>query len=162
MLGKINNRVLNLINYSLTNGVCQSLAQAMKGNPILFHSIMLDSNGIKDDDIMDLFKGMHQLEHVKSVIIKRNELVKVATVEHLIPLLIRSKPQNLEELRLINCKIGAAVTHRLVEALLKRSNVKKLGLVNANFTYSSFKVLLEYIKSSRSLLHLDLSCNSLK
>ena len=95
------------------------MAEAMKGNPALLHSIMLDSNGLKDDDIQDLLRGMHNLEYVKSIIIKRNELVKVSTIDALIPLLIRG--MNVEELRIINCKIGAAVTHKLAEALVKRS-----------------------------------------
>lgn len=39
--------------------MCKGIAEAIKGNPYLFHSIMLDSNGMHDDDFADLFSGMN-------------------------------------------------------------------------------------------------------
>lgn len=162
VLKRIHNKTLTLINYSLTNGVCSALGKAFQGNPQLFHSIILDSNGCKDDDFIDLLKGMHKLDHVRAITYKRNDFIKTQTVENIIPLLVRRKPTNLEELKIINCRIGGAVTHRLIDALLKQSSLKRLSLVKANLTPASFNELLKFLAESRTLQHLDLSCNSLR
>ena len=83
------------------------------------------------------------------------------SLDAITPLLSRRKPNNLEELRIVSCRIGGCITHGLIDALLDGSNLKKLGLVQANMSSLSFKGLCLYVKKSRSLRELDLSYNEI-
>ena len=49
ILSKINNKMLPLVNYRVTDGQCVGLGDAMNGNPRLLNAILLEHNGIKDD-----------------------------------------------------------------------------------------------------------------
>ena len=53
-------------------------------------------------------------------------------MEMLKPILSKSIPFHLEELRLINCRMSPKTTDDLVNALYDRCFLKKLALVNAN------------------------------
>lgn len=74
----------------------------------------------------------------------------------------RSIPHNLEELKLINCKIHASTTYQLLETLNERSYIRKLALVKANLNEASIKVLVDYIRYQRFLIDLDISWNGLR
>ena len=103
---------------------------------------------------------MHSLDHVKALVYKNNDFQQLS-LSALSPLLSRRKPNNLEELRLVSCNIGGPITHGLIDELLERSNIKKLGLVQANMSAVSFKILCAYVKKSRTLRELDLSYNEI-
>jgi len=111
-----------------------------------------------DESLAKLLKGMQSLDHVKAIIYKNNDFQQLS-LSALSPLLTRRKPNNLEELRLVSCRIGGCITHGLIEELLNGSNIKKLGLVQANMSSVSFKNLCLYVKKSRTLRELDLSYN---
>ena len=81
-------------------------------------------------------------------------------MHNLIPIISKRKPQNLEELRIVNCKISSAVSSELIDALINNSSgLKKVSLVNANITQASFVNLLKFIEECRSIIDLDLSFN---
>mmetsp|Transcript_32855 Transcript_32855/g.50228 ORF Transcript_32855/g.50228 Transcript_32855/m.50228 type:complete len:94 (+) Transcript_32855:4497-4778(+) len=93
---------------------------------------------------------MVQLEKVRTLIYKNNEFGK-ASMENIYPLLHRRKPYHLEELRIVNCKIGPSVTHDLIDCIAEQTNLKKLSLVKANFSDSSFREFCEFVRENRSL-----------
>ena len=103
---------------------------------------------------------MASLDHVKSIIYKLNEFQR-GSLSFIKPLLSRRKPMNLEEIRLVSCKIGGSITHELIDDLMNRSTVSKLSLVKSNMSISSFYALCEYVRSSRTLREIDISNNDL-
>jgi hypothetical protein len=102
---------------------------------------------------------MHSLDHVKSIVYKLNEFQR-ASLSAIRPFILRRKPMNLEELRIVNCKIGPSITHDLISELMD-GTVAKLSLVKANMSYSSFYTLCDFVGKTRHLRELDISNNDL-
>ena len=71
----------------------------------------------------------------------------------------RYLPYHLEELRLVNCKISAQAVTSLLDVLEERNYLKRLALVNAQVNDSCLKKIVPFIRSSRTLIELDLSWN---
>ena len=117
ILSRISNKTLSLCNYGLNSGVCKGLAHALEGNPNLFTGIILDRNGIQDEEFADLLNGMQSLSHLKKIVYRSNG-IRMLSIDKLTPLLAKQKPMQLEELRIINCPIGGTVTNALIEALV--------------------------------------------
>ena len=64
ILSRINNKILPLVNYGLSDGptgagITTGLANAMQGNPQLLTGIILDNNGMRDEHFATLLQGMH-------------------------------------------------------------------------------------------------------
>jgi Leucine-rich repeat (LRR) protein len=103
---------------------------------------------------------LRSLDSVKSIVYRRNDFQRLS-IERIIPLLARKKPQNLEELRIVGCRIGPAITHDLVQELLNGTNLSKLSLVKTSMSSTSFALLCAYLEGARSLRVLDISSNDL-
>ena len=69
-------------------------------------------------------------------------------------------PNNLSELRIVNCKISTQASALLLEGLLPTS-IRRLSLVEANLNQDNFHHLIELLEESKSLCDLDISWNSL-
>jgi hypothetical protein len=54
----------------LTDGICQSLRDAFKGNKNLINGIVLANNGIRDENFSCILEGLEGLSHLKSIILK--------------------------------------------------------------------------------------------
>ena len=106
----------------------------------------------------EILLGVNNLKYIKRIIYKDNEF-HYESLCALRPILAKQKPHNLEELRLINCKIGASFTHDLLDLLLEGNYLKKLSLVKINLSIASFYKILRLIQESTMLIELDLSCN---
>jgi len=161
VLNKIQNKELSLINYKLTSGICAGIGNACKAQPKLIQSIILIDNGCSDSDFSKLLSGLVDLEHCKTIIYKMN-IFSNLSLTALRPILHKRRPCNLEELRIVQCRINSAVTHDLITALTESSSLKRLGLVQVSFSNSSFSQLCDYIRDARSLIDLDLSYNELR
>ena len=83
-----------------------------------------------------------------------NESVKL-----LEPLIARSVPFNLEELVLIDTRMGASVVEQLADILIRsESKIKKFTLVDVQHSDQSFKRLTDYVHYASYILEeLDLS-----
>lgn len=148
ILNRIVAKGLILINYKLNMGVCSAIGEAFSGNPKLLTSICLDNNGILDAEAAKIFQGLRKLDHVRSITYRRNEfgLESLAALE---PLLARRKPRNLEELRLVSCKMNAATSNGLTEALLNASSLQRLSLANVSLSAAAFDNFLYYVRSAQ-------------
>ena len=73
ILSKIYNKTLPLVNYQIGDGVCGGLGHACKANPKLINTVILDSNGLLDESLAKLLRGMQSLDHVKSIVYKNND-----------------------------------------------------------------------------------------
>lgn len=111
---------------------------------------------------------MFHLQKLKKLVCMNNEMNTLST-HHLEKLLLRPEPNNLDELRLTNCKLSPSCTNDLIEVLRdeERCQVRRLGLVKADFgCYNSFEIndcinnLLILLEES-TIIDLDLSWNGL-
>ena len=84
------------------------------------------------------------------------------SLKELTNILTRKIPNQLEELRIENCKIEPSLTTALLEALNEKCYLKKLSLVNANFTVEAFNYLCDFVRESYYLEEIDLSWNHLR
>ena len=82
---------------------------------------------------------------------------------HLRPLLMKRLPNHLEELTLIDCHMNSSLVFRLMEMIIDtKCQLRKLGLVNANHSESSFGKIIEFLRESDYLEELDLSWSKMR
>lgn len=74
----------------------------------------------------------------------------------------RPFPKHLEELKLINCKVHSHSLLNLLKSLKERTYLRKLGLVNLNFSELCLPLINDIIINCRNLYELDLSWNDLR
>jgi len=77
-----------------------------------------------------IVEGLKDLEVLKSIVIKHNE-INHKTTEALQTILDRDFPANVEELRLISCKMGMLTSGNICRMITKNCNLLKLSLVQA-------------------------------
>ena len=71
-------------------------------------------------------------------------------------------PRHLDELSLIDCKIGPTLAEHLLSVLVKKSHLRKLALVKIMHSEKSFDSLIELVQSNMHLKELDLSWSSVR
>jgi hypothetical protein len=68
-----------------------------------FTKLVLDTNGLKDEDFANILSGLTNLQEIKSLIYIRNDF-GMKSASALSPIFSQKiVPYHLEELRLINC-----------------------------------------------------------
>ena len=102
-----------------------------------------------------------KLETVSSLVLKQEEFGQ-RSVQAIKPIMMRPRPNNLQVLRLIDCKIPTQVTRELISTLKENNSLKVLGLVNAKISEQSMQDLGEIVAQSNVLRELDISWNVLK
>lgn len=125
--------------------------------------IILDNNGMGDREFSGVLEGLGRLHEVKSIIYNHNEFGMNSAIA-MCPL-IKSKmmPYHLEEIRLNNCKMGVKALSTVLDCLLEKNFIKKLGLVNAQLNSDTCMAkLCELVNGSRYLFELDISWNGLR
>ena len=81
----------------------------MKHLDTIISRVTFANNGIHDEQFKDILEGLRQLTGLKSIIYKQNEF-GVKALNSIIPIITRSFPSHLEELRIVNCKISSSTT----------------------------------------------------
>ena len=106
ILDKIFSKTLCLQGYRLNDGHCQGLADACQ---FLDHRVlkrMLFNNcGMTGEQFAVILDGLSKLKDFKALIYK-SSAVNFDAIDKLSPLLQRSMPYHLDELSLIDCKMG--------------------------------------------------------
>lgn len=72
-------------------------------------------------------------------------------------LMQRKLPYNMQEFRLIDCKITLAVSAKLIDMIADGSTLQKLALVNVNLSERSVETITKYTQQSKHIEELDLS-----
>ena len=90
------------------------------------------------------------------MIYKSSEVTEVS-LQALVPILEKRLPNNLAELKLIDCKINSTQIEILMSCLLERSQLKAFSLVNVHHSEKSFELLIVYMQNSETLEELDIS-----
>lgn len=162
ILNMVHQKVLPLLGYKLNSGVCAALAKALAGNEQLLHGIILEGNGLNDHDVAQILEGLQTQEQIKSIVIKQNEVGEKCLAQ-LNKLFARKRPEHLEELRIVDCRMNPHTTDQLLSRLAAGPCfLSKVGLVNASFNAESARRLMKYVAQNKHLRHLDLKFNSLK
>ena len=73
------------------------------------------------------------MPELKSLVYKQNEF-GMKTMEYLRPFMVRPMPNQMDELRIINCKMGLGAINMLLNCLIEKSYIRKLALVKASLT----------------------------
>jgi hypothetical protein len=108
---------LNLFGYRLNSGVCKSLRIYFENFKNALVRLALDNNGIdRGDALYQLLQGVQTQEDFKSLVIIRNA-VDEGSVEVINYLLKRQFPKQMEELRIINCKISPKYTLKILQQI---------------------------------------------
>ena len=184
-LQKIQNKSLNLKGYRLTQELCKALRDATEMFPNLIDSVVLENNGIKDEigstgfidnSLSIILQALNNQTVVKKFVCVNNAFTPKCFYQ-LHKLLERKSPNNIQELRLSNCKLTRNVTEELLDTLTIECQLKKLSLINANISdckpyrehndtkgtgMTAIGSLKSLIENSNHLIELDLSWNELK
>lgn len=74
-----------------------------------------------------ILEGLVEQTHFKSITYKKNSLDHLS-IDLILQMVHRPLPHNLDELRIINCRISPGAIKRLVENITQ-SNLRRLSLV---------------------------------
>jgi hypothetical protein len=97
--------------------VCKSLRIYFENFKNSLVRLALDNNGIdRGDALYQLLQGVQTQEDFKSLVIIRNA-VDEGSVEVINALLKRQFPKQMEELRIINCKISPKYTLKILQQI---------------------------------------------
>ena len=81
-----------------------------------------------DEKLSLFFEGLENLEFMKSIIIRGNEMLD-GVLKHIQNLMTRRFPYSLDELRLISTKTSPLIMSKLMENLAEECVIKKLSLI---------------------------------
>ena len=91
------------MNYQLSIGHIKALVRTFDFNKQFVSRFLFQSCGLSDAHLAILLEGLEKLENVNSLVLKKEEF-GVKSVELIRPLIVRPRPYNLQELRLIDCR----------------------------------------------------------
>ena len=161
VLEYVHAKTLCLQSYTLSIGHCKALAKAFEYFDEFCNRVIFDNCGIDDEEMAAILNGILKLKDFKKIIYRQNTFAELS-LEKLWKILLRKIPNNLEELRIENCKIERTITSELIDKINHRCYLEKLGLVNANISIAAFKGLCVFIEKSPHLRDLDLSWNHIR
>ena len=156
----VNDQTLCLQSYTLSIGHCNALARSLEHFQGYINKIILDNCGVDDEEMSKIIEGLKKLKACKKLVYRYNIFMHKSLVE-IEDLLAKKLPNNLEELRIENCRIEQGVTRQLMK-MLKRSSLRKLSLVNANLLEDSFEDLCQFVDDANYLQEIDVSWNKLR
>eukprot|EP00347_Sterkiella_histriomuscorum_P002614 403367462 len=160
-LSKIQNKQLVLLGYPLNKGLARGIKQFLKHYKTCITKLALDNNGLQDTWMRQILKGIFYQDDFKQIILCRNTIGQGAT-EVLCNILKRTFPRNLEDLKITNCKIISSQTFQILKSIKENSYLRKLSLVKASLSDHCISMLCQILQSSRHLIDLDISWNSLR
>jgi len=159
LMQKIRNHTLELLDFRPNDGLCLSLAHAFTLGTKLLQKIVLSGNGLDDPMLATILSGLLHQELFKIFICRRNSIGSNSAI-HLSEFFQRKIPKNIDEFRLIECKISSSVIDDLLRGLAS-SQIRKVALAEANINKSNVGHIFDLVSQSRHLIELDISWNSL-
>jgi len=156
-LSKIRDKVLNLKGYQMNAGLCSALGQAFLLYNHVVEKLFMESTGTQDDSFARVLEGLAEQHGFKTLCYKKNDLGP-RSVAAILALVRRPLPHNLDELRIVNCRVSASAIQTLLQGL-PSTNLRKLTLVKTGLRGSLLDYVIELTAASRSLVELDISWN---
>jgi len=160
VLQKVFGQKLVLVDYHLNAEVCRALGRAMQGDAHLLTQIFIDNCGLTDETCATILDGTYFLESLQSFAIKGQEF-GTQSIPKMYRLLDKQFPFQLQELKIIKCRIQPFETEALLDCLNRQSFIKTLVLMKVSFNTESLKKLCLFIERNSYLRQIDLSWNEL-
>lgn len=160
ILQKRYKKALNLKGYYLKEAECAALQQALTQFPDYIDTIVLQDNGIKDKGMHMILEGLNEMKLIKRFVCINNHIWYDSHCS-LRKILDRPAPNHLVELRLTNCQLNMTWTQNLLEVILEKGTLRKLGLVKVNLHSQSVDSITSAIEGKNSLVEIDISWNNL-
>ena len=162
IINKVENGVLPLQDYTLSIGQCRGLAAVMEKTKLPIETLFLDNCGVDDEELADLFKGFQAIDDFRRFYYKDNGFYANA-LEAIQPILVKPSPNNLRELRLVNCKTSDKFVNQLVQFLATRNfSLKSLGLISMQLSAAGLEYLCDFLERAYWLEDLDISWNDFR
>ena len=90
----------------MSEGHCRGLARACQYFDHKFvNRVLFDNCGINDYEFSQILDGLSKLKDFKSIIYKLNSFGELSLAK-LQPLLMKRLPNHLDEIRLVDCRMG--------------------------------------------------------
>ena len=117
ILDKIWKKTLCLQNYFLSEGNIHGLASACEVLDFrIVNRLLLNNCGITGDQFAEILSGMVKLRDFKSLIYKQN-MINSDSILALKPIFAKRLPNQLEELKIIDCKMHPKLLIQLLELM---------------------------------------------
>ena len=98
----------------------------------------------------EIISGMAKLREFKALIYKQNGFNSNSIIA-LRPVFEKRIPLQMEELKIVDCKIFPKHIIELIDSMLKLSQLKRFALVGAKHSVESFEKIVMYVRESGSL-----------
>ena len=108
------------MNYLLSQGHVKAFCKTFDFNKEFVNRFLFKNCGITDLHNEILLNSVEKLEQVTSLVYKQEEFGP-KSVQAIRPLLLRPKPNHLQVLRIIDCKMPPQVTRELI-SIIKEHN----------------------------------------
>ena len=146
----------------MSEGHCKGLARACEFfDAKVVNRILMSNCGVNGDDFALILGGLAKLNDFKSIIYKMNGLNR-ASIRGLEPLLVKRFPHHLEELKIIDCKMAGSLIEEMMNIIRKRSQLRKLSLINVLHSDGPYLSVVEYLQESEHLQELDVSWSTVR
>lgn len=122
-------------------------------------TLVFINNRLYDEHFQAIFSSARHLEAVRKVDIRSNRVESVACLKELLPILRRSPPFQLRELKLVDCHMSQEFLCGLLKQLSIRSHIESLTLQDISFQDKAASLLAKTICTSTVLSSIDLSRN---
>lgn len=160
LLNRIVDHVLVLKQIVLNQGHCNAINSVLGLQPNLLHHLTLDANALKGSQLRLILEGiLLQSGNFKSLTIHENEL-DTHCITAIAQLAQRRLPDHLDQLHIIQCKIGWRETEQLLEQL-RSCQLSQLSLVSVQLSEQCIPHLEHVIDKAKRLVYLDISWNKL-
>ena len=128
--------------------------------PNFLKKLALENCGVDDDELAALLKGVQKQNYFTHFDYKQNQVLSKSLAQ-LKPILAKSPPQNLHELRMVTVKSPVYIIDDLCLFLsLEAQSLRSLKLIDMNLSPTSISRIADMVKSSGWLEQLDLSKNA--
>ena len=150
-------KTLCLQNYLLHDGHVEGLAEACEYlDRKVINRMLFNNCGMTGDRLATILDGVARMQDFKSLTYKNGGINSLA-IEKLEPILLRSAPNHLEELSIIDVKLTPTLIEELMEQLKSKSRIKKIALVNMSHSERSFAMLTDFLRTNTHLKDMDVS-----
>lgn len=109
-----------------------------------------------------ILDGVAKMKDFKALIYRMSS-VNALAIEKLGPIFQHPIPHHMEELQLVDCKLGATLIEQLMDSLMdNHARLNKFALVRPNHSESSWAKVVQFVGGSAMLESLDLSWSGVR
>ena len=94
LLAKVVNKQLSLHNYKMGAAHCKAFAETCKFNQHFMSKLVLNNNGLSDDDLATLLRGLRLMETISVIDLRKNHVGQEA-VSYMGDFMVRNHPRHL-------------------------------------------------------------------